>query len=48
MKPHPDFEALDMPTALTVGSYHLSMLTGANVEEDFEVVLLFRTVLRLG
>jgi hypothetical protein len=46
MKPHPDFEALDMPTALTVGSYHLGMLTGANVEEDFEAVIRSTPVLQ--
>ena len=46
MTPHPDFEALDMPMSLTLGAYHLKVLTGADVEEDFEAVTHSRPVLQ--
>ncbi len=46
MKPHPDFEVLDMPKAMTLGTYHLGMLTGANVEEDFDAVIQSTPVLQ--
>jgi len=46
MNPHPDFEALDMPKAMTLGSYHLGILTGVDVEEDFEAVVRSEPVLK--
>jgi hypothetical protein len=38
MTPHPDFAALEVPMSLTLGAYHLAILTGADVEVDFEAV----------
>ncbi|MFT5060418.1 MAG: hypothetical protein ACI9AX_000740 [Polaromonas sp.] len=46
MTPHPDFEAVEVPTSLTLGAYHLNILTGADVEVDFEAVTRSRSVLQ--
>jgi len=46
MTPHPDFANLEVPTSLTLGTYHLGILTGADVEEDFEAVSRSQTVLQ--
>ncbi|MFK7752969.1 MAG: hypothetical protein AB8B51_10490 [Sedimentitalea sp.] len=46
MKPHPDFDALDVPMSVTLGVYHLEVLTGADVEEDFEAVTRSQSVLQ--
>jgi len=46
MTPHPDFETLEVPMSLTLGAYHLEILTGADVEVDFEAVTRSRSVLQ--
>jgi len=46
MTPHPDFETLELPLSVTLGSYHLTVLTAADVEEDFEAVTRSRSVLQ--
>ncbi|MDF1728626.1 MAG: hypothetical protein P1U53_12845 [Sulfitobacter sp.] len=46
MKPHPDFAWLEVPTTATLGPYHLTILTPADVEEDFEAVSGSEAVLR--
>ena len=46
MTPHPDFETLQVPMSLTLGAYHLKILTGADVEVDFEAVTHSRSVLQ--
>ncbi len=46
MLPHPDFEALDVPTSVTLGAYQLDVLTAADVEMDFEAVTRSQSVLR--
>lgn len=46
MKPHPDFKALDVPMSITLGAYHLGVLTGEDVEEDFEAVTRSQSVLQ--
>ncbi|MEP1649462.1 MAG: hypothetical protein ABJK03_04485 [Paracoccaceae bacterium] len=46
MTPHPDFKALDLPLSLTLGAYHLTVLTGADVAEDFEAVTRSKSVLQ--
>jgi hypothetical protein len=46
MTPHPDFETLQVPMSLTLGAYHLEILTGADVEVDFEAVTRSRSVLQ--
>ena len=38
MTPHPDFEALEIPTSLRLGSFALEMLTAADLEEDYAAV----------
>lgn len=38
MKPHPDFAELDVPTRFVLNGYHLDILTGADVQEDFDAV----------
>lgn len=46
MTPHPDFEALDVPASAILGAYHLGILTGLDVEEDFEAVTRSKSVLK--
>ncbi len=46
MLPHPDFEALDVPTSLVLGAYQLDVLTAADVETDFEAVTRSQSVLQ--
>lgn len=46
MTPHPDFEALDVPQTVTLGAFHLDMLTGADVDEDFAAVTRSQSVLQ--
>lgn len=46
MTPHPDFAGLDVPQTLTLGPYRLTMLTGADVDEDFAAVMGSAAVLR--
>lgn len=46
MTPHPDFAALEVPMYLTLGTYHLAILTGADVEVDFEAVTRSSPVLQ--
>lgn len=46
MTPHPDFETLQVPMSLTLGAYHLDILTGADVEADFEAVTRSSSVLQ--
>jgi hypothetical protein len=46
MNPHPDFAAIDVPGTLQLGPYTLSMLTGADVDEDFAAVIGSAAVLR--
>ncbi|WP_300034290.1 hypothetical protein [uncultured Roseobacter sp.] len=46
MKPHPDFEAIDIPMTLTLGAYQLDILTSADVEVDFDAVTRSKSVLK--
>ncbi len=46
MNPHPDFAGRDVPATLGLGPYHLTMLTGADVDEDFAAVMGSAAVLR--
>tara|TARA_R110002095_G_scaffold207239_1_gene192136 strand:- start:192 stop:647 length:456 start_codon:yes stop_codon:yes gene_type:complete len=46
MNPHPDFKALDVPASLTLGPYHLDMLTGADLESDYAAVTRSQSVLQ--
>ena len=46
MTPHPDFEGLDVQTSLILGAYHLVILTGADLEADFEAVTRSKSVLQ--
>jgi hypothetical protein len=46
MTPHPDFAGLDVPEALPLGPYVLTMLTGADVVADFTAVTGSAAVLR--
>lgn len=46
MLPHPDFEALDVPTSMMLGDYQLDVLTAADVEIDFEAVTRSQSVLQ--
>ena len=46
MTPHPDFETLEVPMSLTLGTYHLAVLTGADVDVDFEAVTRSESVLK--
>jgi hypothetical protein len=46
MKPHPDFKMIEVPKMLTLGAYHLEILTGADVDEDFEAVTRSQSVLQ--
>jgi len=44
--PHPDVAALDVPAAMSLGPYHLAMLTGADLDEDFATVTRSALVLQ--
>ena len=46
MVPHPDFEALDVPTSIALGDYQLDVLTAADVETDFDAVTRSQSVLQ--
>lgn len=46
MTPHPDFAASEVPMCLTLGTYRLDILTGADVEVDFEAVTRSQSVLQ--
>lgn len=46
MKPHPDFEALTVPTSFVLGDYHLDVLTGEDLEADYEAVMRSAPVLQ--
>jgi hypothetical protein len=46
MTPHPDFETREVPISVTLGAYHLDILTGADLEEDFDAVTRSKSVLR--
>lgn len=46
MTPHPDFETLEVPASLTLGTYHLDVLTAADVDEDYKAVMRSQSVLQ--
>lgn len=46
MKPHPDLEALDVPQSLALGPYQLDVLTGEDLEADYEAVMRSQSVLQ--
>lgn len=46
MIPHPDVVGLDIPERVALGPYMLTILTGADVDEDFAAVMGSSAVLR--
>lgn len=46
MKPHPDFDDLNMPEEHQLGRFSLTILTGADLEEDYKAVMSSASVLQ--
>ncbi|QJF51808.1 hypothetical protein [Roseobacter ponti] len=46
MKPHPDFENIDVPQVFSLADYHLKILTKADLDEDYAAVMNSAAVLQ--
>lgn len=46
MKPHPDFDPLDLPQIHSLGPFQLAILTADDLEEDYAAIMSSASVLK--